>query len=81
MVVWGEWMEPWEAYWTEVEEIIDVGDDRVVVKVRDRGRLRGSDQEVVQLGASIWTIKSGKSARIDFYLDRDLALQAAGLRE
>jgi hypothetical protein len=45
---WRQWMEPWETYWTEVEEFIDAGDDRVLVLLRDHGRLRGSEAEVKQ---------------------------------
>jgi len=78
---WREWMEPWEVYWTEVEDFIDAGDDRVLVLLRDHGRLRGSDAEVEQLGASLWTLRERKIARIDFYPIRDQALEAAGLRE
>ena len=78
---WREWMEPWEVYWTEVEDFIDAGDDRVVVLLRDHGRLRGSEAEVKQLGASVWTLRDRKIARIDFYPTRDHALEAAGLRE
>ena len=78
---WREWMEPWEVYWTEVEDFIDAGDNRVLVLLRDHGRLRGSDAEVEQLAASLWTLRDRKIARIDFYPSRDQALEAAGLRE
>jgi ketosteroid isomerase-like protein len=80
MVRWREWMEPWEVYWTEVEDIVDARDNQVLVKVRDHGRLRGADQEVRHLGASIWTIEARKIVRIDFYLDRRQAMEAVGLR-
>jgi ketosteroid isomerase-like protein len=76
---WRDWLRPWETYWTEVEEFIDAGEDRVVVLVRDRGRLRGSDSEVEAIGASIWTLREGKIARIEFYADRKDALEAAGV--
>ena len=78
---WRDWMEPWEVYWTEVEDFIEAGDDQVVVKLRDHGRLRGSEAEVEQLGASVWTLRDRKVARVDFYPTQDQALKAAGLRE
>ena len=78
---WREWMEPWEVYWTEVEDFIDAGDDRVLVLLRDHGRMRGSDAEVDLIGASLWTLRDRKVSRIDFYADRDQALEAAGLPE
>jgi ketosteroid isomerase-like protein len=78
---WREWMEPWEVYWTEVVDFIEAGDDQVVVKLRDHGRLRGTEAEVEQLAASVWTLRDRKVARIDFYPAQDQALEAAGLRE
>ncbi len=78
---WREWLEPWDAYWTEVEEFVDAGRDHVLVLVRDRGRPRGSDAEVELLAASVWTLRDGKIARIEFHTDRKSALEAAGLSE
>jgi ketosteroid isomerase-like protein len=78
---WREWIRPWDTYWTEVEEFIDAGGDHVVVLVRDHGRLDGSDAEVELRGASVWTLREGRIARIEFYADRGQALEAAGLSE
>ena len=78
---WREWLGPWESYWTEVEEFVDVGDGRVLVLVRDHGRLRGSDAEVEVVSASIWTVREEKIARIEFHTNRAQALRAAGLEE
>ncbi len=77
---WRDWMEPWEVYWTEVEDFIEAGDDRVLVLVRDHGRLQGTDAEVELAGGSVWTLRDRKIARIDFYANRDQALEAAGLQ-
>jgi ketosteroid isomerase-like protein len=77
---WREWLEPWESYWTEVEDFIDAGDDRVVVLVRDHGRLRAAASEVENLGGSVWSVRRGKIVRIEFHAHRDAALEAAGLR-
>jgi ketosteroid isomerase-like protein len=79
LAAWREWLSPWETYWTEVEEFIDAGEDRVVVLVRDHGRLRGSDSEIENRGGSVWTLRNGKIARIDFHIDRGGALKAVGL--
>ena len=78
---WREWLRPWETYWTEVEEFIDAGDDRVVVLVRDHGRPRGSRAEIENVGGSVWTLRDGMIARIEFHADRNEALEAAGLSE
>jgi SnoaL-like domain len=78
--VWLEWLEPWESYRTEIEELIDAGDQTVVL-VRDYGRRKSSDAEVSQRAAAVWTVRDGKVARAEFYADRSQALEAAGLTE
>jgi hypothetical protein len=32
---WREWLKPFEAFTTEIEDCIDVGDERVLVLIRD----------------------------------------------
>ncbi len=81
VAAWRDWLGPWETYWTEVEEFVDAGEDRVLVLVRDHGRLRGSDSEVENVSASIWTLRRDKIARIEFHTDRRQALKAVGLTE
>jgi len=78
---WRSWLAPWESYWSEVEEFVDVDDERVVVLVRDHGRLRGSTSEVENISASIWTVRGGKIARIEFHTNRAQALKVAGLED
>ena len=78
---WREWMEAFEVYWTEVEDFLDASDDQVLVILRDHGRLKGSDAEIQQIGASLWTLRERKVVRIDFYPTREQGLAAAGLRE
>ena len=78
---WREWMEPWEVYWTEIEDVIDAGGDRVLVLIRDHGRLRGSDDEVDQVAASVWTLRDGKIARVEFHVSRERALESVSLRD
>ena len=78
--VWLVWLEPWENYRTEIEELIDAGDQTVVL-VRNYGRHKGSDAEVSLRAAAVWTVRDGKIARADFYTDRAEALEAAGLME
>jgi hypothetical protein len=81
LAAWREWLRPWETYWTEVEDFIDAGEDRVVVLVRDHGRLLGSNLEVENPGASVWTLHQRKIARVEFHADRGNALKAVGLAE
>ena len=57
--LWLDWLSPWEAYRTELEEARDLG-DRVLLLVHDFGRREGSTQEVVLNGAALWTLRDGK---------------------
>jgi ketosteroid isomerase-like protein len=76
--VWLDWTAPWAAYRTEIERLIDAG-DRVVVLVRDFGRRVGGAYEVAFSAATVWSVRDGKVVRVEFFPDRALALEAAGL--
>jgi ketosteroid isomerase-like protein len=78
---WQEWLAPWERYLVEVDDFIDLGDGRVVVMNRNRGRMRDSEAEVEVVSAAVWTVREGKIARIEFFTDRRVALSALGLEE
>jgi hypothetical protein len=78
--LWLDWLEPWAAYHSQIEELIDAG-DRVVALVRDRGRRADVDAEVELISGSAWDIRDGKIAGVVFYGDRSEALEAAGLPE
>jgi ketosteroid isomerase-like protein len=77
---WLDWLSPWESYRAEIAELIDAG-DRVVVITDNYGRRRGMSAEVRLRGAAIWTVREGKIAAAEFYVDRDEALEAAGLKD
>jgi ketosteroid isomerase-like protein len=53
----------------------------VVVSVRVVARGRGSGIPVNQQVFSVITVRDGKVARIHDYIERAIALEAAGLRE
>jgi hypothetical protein len=71
------WLEPWATYRVQVEGVIEEG-DRVVVLVRDRGRHHDSDIEVELLAGSVWTVRAGKVARVEFYANRQDLFEASG---
>ncbi|HEY1236962.1 MAG TPA: nuclear transport factor 2 family protein [Solirubrobacterales bacterium] len=76
---WADWLEPWDSYRVEIEDVIDAGDEAVVVVTRDYGRRAGMNAEVSILGAAVWIVREGKVVRATFYTDRDEAFEAAGL--
>jgi ketosteroid isomerase-like protein len=75
-----EWYQPWAEYRIEVEEAIDLG-DRVLVLSNSYGRMKGSEAEVRSTGAAVFTIREGKIAAYEDYVDRADALNAVGLTE
>jgi ketosteroid isomerase-like protein len=76
-----DWIEPWETYKPNIEEILDLG-DRVVVLGRDRGRIRGMDSEIEgPKGMVLYKFEERRVARVEYYFDRDEGLRAAGLNE
>jgi ketosteroid isomerase-like protein len=77
---WLDWLSPWESYRAEISEYIDAG-DRVLVITDDYGRRAGMSAEVRIHAAAIWTLREGRVVAVDFYSDREQALEAVGLRE
>ena len=77
---WLDWLAPWTSYRTEIEELIDLG-ERVVVVVRDYAKSETDGPEVDFMGATIWTTRDGRVARVDFYAGgRAEGLASAGLK-
>jgi ketosteroid isomerase-like protein len=73
-------LEAWEERRLEAEEFIDAGDD-VVVLLHEYRRGRGSGVELEAKTAVVVAVSGGRVVRIQGYMDRDAALEAAGLSE
>ena len=73
-------LEAWEERRLEPEEFIDAGDN-VVILVHEYRRGRGSGVELETKTAVVVGVSGGRVVRIQGYMDRDAALEAAGLRE
>ena len=72
--------EAFDDYRPEVEELLDAG-DKVITLAIEHGRGRGSGATVeARHTAHVWTIRANKAIRLDLYLNREEALEAAGLR-
>ena len=74
------WLEAWSSYSDRVEEIID-GGEIVVAVISIHGRGRTSGVEIRQRFFHVFEMREGRILRLREYLDRDSALEAAGLRE
>jgi ketosteroid isomerase-like protein len=70
--------ETWDDYSQEVEEIIELGDDIVVV-LRISARGGGSGVPVAQELAVLWRFEDGKATEARSFTSREEALEAAGV--
>jgi ketosteroid isomerase-like protein len=65
----------------EIEEVVYADEKQVITRVRDGGRLKGSDSEVWNRFFHVWTLVGGKVARLSIHTDRSRAFEAAGIAE
>jgi ketosteroid isomerase-like protein len=77
---WQRTFDSFEEFSVEVEQYRDLGDD-LLVFVRYRGRGRESGAPVEASMAHLLTIREGKFVRMRQFLDREKALETAGLSE
>jgi hypothetical protein len=78
--MWLDWVRPYVAYYTQVDEMIDLGDS-VVVLVRDHAKLSDTDYAVPLMAGSIWQLRDGRIVRVQFFRTQEHALKAAGLSD
>jgi ketosteroid isomerase-like protein len=72
-------LEAWEEFRWDVQEIVEVDQARVVTVNQVRGRGRGSGVEVDATGAQLWTIAGGKVRSVKLYQSKADAFEAVGL--
>jgi ketosteroid isomerase-like protein len=79
-----EWVadtrDTWEEYRQELKEIVDLGEN-VVVVLRVSARGGGSGVPVAQELAVLWTFENEKPVRARSFTSRAEALEAAGRRQ
>ena len=80
LAFWTDWLEPWESFSIETERFVD-GGDKVVQLARQTGWTQGEGVRVESQGAAVMAFRDGVLTRIEFHLDRDRAMKAAGLSE
>jgi ketosteroid isomerase-like protein len=80
---WREWVahfaEAWENFTIKALEFIDAGDGMVVEVVRVSAQGRASGVTVESIDGLVWTVRDGKTLRLDWYSSRAEALEAVGL--
>src|SRR6266566_1857407 len=75
-----QWLEHFEQYSFQIEEIVDCGDD-VFVDVRELGQGSASGAAVSIHTYTVLTIRDGKLLRYREFNDEQAARQAAGLSD
>ena len=76
----GAYFSGWNDYEPSIKELIDRGDE-VVVIIHERARMRDSDMVLDRDLAHVWTVRDGHVARFRVFKTRAEALEAAGLSE
>src|SRR5687768_4255062 len=76
-----DWLEGWESWVVTPTEFLEADEERVVVLLRIQARSKTHQVEVPVDGGNLLTIRNGRLARLELFLDRAEALAAAGLSE
>jgi ketosteroid isomerase-like protein len=75
-----DWLEPWDEYEFQLQELREVG-DKVLVLARQAGSSHASGVRVEMEVAHVLTYHRGKNIRMEIYASPHDGLQAVGLRE
>ena len=76
-----DWIDTFDDFTVAVEDLRDVGDDRVLAIQRLNGRAKLSGTEIDLRYAVVNTVRDGKVVRGREYLEVEEALEAVGLAE
>jgi ketosteroid isomerase-like protein len=76
-----DWIDMFDDVTNVAEEVLDLGDNRVVAVQRATGRAKASGVQTNIRYAVVYTLRDGKIVRGREYIDRNQALEAVGLRE
>jgi ketosteroid isomerase-like protein len=76
----GDYLSGWTDYEASSKELIDRGDD-VVVIMHERARMPDSDMMLDRDLPNVWTVRDGRAVRFRVFKTRAEALEAVGLSE
>ena len=72
------WLDAWDEYGVEPDRLVDCGDD-VFVAFREIARGQKSGANITLRNYAVFTMREGKLARYQEFLDEQPALKAVGL--
>jgi ketosteroid isomerase-like protein len=76
-----DWLDTFDDVTLVPDELLDLGDDRVLAVQRGAGRAKASGIEAELRYAVVYTVRDGKITRAREYVNRERALEAVGLPE
>ena len=77
-----QWVGTFERFPVQLQEVIDLGEEDVLMFAKIRGQLTGQGAAETELDWCVMnTIRGGMVTRIRSFFDRKRALEAAGLSE
>jgi ketosteroid isomerase-like protein len=76
-----DWLDPYEEWEQELDDVLDAGGNQVVAVLHQRARLIGTEQWVDMHYGALYTLERGLIYRARIYPSVEEALEAAGLRE
>lgn len=77
---WKEWTAPWARYRAEYERVME-GPNAVLVDALQLCTPHGATGEVESRAAAVWYFEGDLITRVEFHLDRERAMAAAGISE
>jgi ketosteroid isomerase-like protein len=77
---WDDWLGAFDRYTVEIQELRERG-EQLVALARHEATPKGTEASVEGAAAAVMTFRDGRLARIEFNLDPEAALRAAGLEE
>jgi ketosteroid isomerase-like protein len=75
------WTEDFDQWSIHLEQLVDAADDRVLGFFNQTAMGKGSGVPVMQEYAIVYDFRGGQVVRMQLFLDRAEALQAAGLAD
>ena len=72
------YIDTFEEWNVELVELIEIDADRVLAVVRDGGRVKGSEREIYNDFAHLWTVREGRLVRWAGFTGKAKALEAVG---
>jgi ketosteroid isomerase-like protein len=76
---WRTWLQAWDDFTVQAEEVIACAHGRYVVMQLFRGKGKASGLESENRSAAVATIQDGLIVQMEGFWDRDAALRAVGV--